>query len=216
MDYKIVFIDEEIEQQEIFARHFKSLCDSAIVSCEFPLQTVDEMQEKIWSLHPDAIVTDFRLNEIREEINYVVTYDGIDLLNEIRAQREGFPCFVITSFDDQAVDVSADVNLVYDKSLLLSSRENETMPFALRVTRQIDKYRTKIENARQELAELISNYKPETVDLQYERRIIELDGFLEKALGAENPIPSGLKQLSNLNRLNKLIGKVDELLAKVQ
>ena len=72
MSYKIVFIDEEIDQQEIFAKHFKSLCPGVILSCEFPLQTVEEMIDKIWSLCPDAIVPDFRLNEIREGIDYVV------------------------------------------------------------------------------------------------------------------------------------------------
>ena len=215
MSYKIVFVDEEIDQQEMLAKHFKSLCPEAIISCEFPLQTVKQMLDKIWSLCPDAIVTDFRLNEIRDGINYVVKYNGIELLNAVRAQREAFPCFVITSFDDQAVNVSNDVNLVYDKSLLLSSLENEKVTFASRVIQQVEKYRSRLEDAQHELAELIQNHKSDEVDVHREQRIIELDTFLEKALGAQNSVPSGLKQLSNLNRLNKLINKVDELLARV-
>ena len=216
MSYKIVFVDEEIDQQEMLARHFKSLCPEVILCCEFPLQTIEEMIDKIWSLCPDAIVTDFRLNEIREGINYVVKYNGIDLLKAIREQREGYPCFVITSFDDQAVNVSDDVNLVYDKSLLLSSSENEKVTFASRVIQQVEKYRSRIESARHELAELIQNHKFDAADVHDEQRIIELDTFLEKAFGAQDFVPRGLKQLSNLDRLNKLINKVDELLERVR
>ena len=216
MSYKIVFIDEEIDQQEMFVRHFKSMCPESILMCEFPLKTVEEMRDRIWSLCPDAIVTDFRLSEIRSGVNYTVKYNGIDLLKAIREQREDFPCFVITSFDDQAVDVSDDVNLVYDKSRLDTRGENEKVTFAARVTQQIDKYRFRVENARIELKGLIDKRLSGDANVYNERRIIELDTFLEKALGAQSSVPPELKTLSNLDRLNKLLKKVDELLKRIQ
>lgn len=215
MSYKIVFVDEEIDQQEIFTKHFKSLYPGAIISCEFPLQTVEEMLDQIWSLSPDAIVTDFQLSEIRLNVKYTVKYNGIDLLRAIRAQREDFPCFVITSFDDQAVNVSDDVNLVYGKSQLDTTVENEKVTFAARVIQQIDKYHSRIDAAKRELSGLINRRKSGDADVREEERIIELDTFLEKALGAENLVPPELKCLSNLKRLNNLIEKVDELLARV-
>ena len=94
--------------------------------------------------------------------------------------------------------------------------ENEKVTFASRVIQQVEKYRSRMENARRELAELIQSHKSDAVDVYDEQRIIELDTFLEKALGAQNSVPSGLKQLSNLDRLNKLIDKVDELLERVR
>lgn len=216
MSYKIVFIDEEIDQQEIFAKHFKVFCPGAVISCEFPQQTVEEMLDKIWSLSPDAIVTDFRLSEIRIGIRYTVKYNGIDLVRAIREQREDFPCFVITSFDDQAVNVSDDVNLVYDKSKLDIAVENEKVTFAARVVQQIDKYRSRIENARRELRGLIDKRISGDANVYDEQRIIELDTFLEKAFGAQNSVPSELKTLSNLDRLNRLLNKVDELLERMR
>ena len=48
-----------------------------------------------------------------------------------------------------------------------------------------------------------------------EERIIELDSFLEKSLDSYGSIPEQLKKLSNLDRLNTLISKVDELLKKI-
>ena len=215
MSYKIVFIDEEIDQQEIVAKHF-ALCPGTILRCEFPLQTVEEMLDKIWSLCPDAIVTDFQLSEIRTNVKYTVKYNGIDLLNAIRAERENFPCFVITSFDDQAVNVSDDVNLVYDKSQLYNTDENEKVTFAARVTQQIDKYRSRVKKAKLELKELVDKRLSGNANVYDEQRIIELDTFLERILGAQSCVPPELKSLSNLDRLNKLINKVDELLKKIR
>ena len=215
MSYKIVFIDEELDQQEILTKHFKSLFPNAIIRCEFPLPTVEQMIDKIWSFCPDAIVTDFRLSEIREGVNYTVMYNGIDLLNTVRAQRNDFPCFVITSFDDQAVNFSEDVNLVYDKIQLLTSRENEKVPFASRVIQQIDKYRARLKSAELELLSLLAKRKTGEVNVYEEDRIIELDTILERALSVQDSVPKELKKFTNLDRLNKLIDKVDELLNRI-
>lgn len=50
---------------------------------------------------------------------------------------------------------------------------------------------------------------------QDEERIVELDSFLEKTYGKEDSVPSGLKQMSNLERLNSLIEKVDCLIDRL-
>lgn len=215
MNYKILFIDEESEQQDKFMDYFESACPEAVTCCELPLPSIDDMLEKIWSLHPDAVVTDFRLNEIKEDIRYTVKYNGMELLKAIRRQREDFPCFVITSFADEAVSDSDDVNLVYEKGQLKTTSDNAKVTFAARVIQQIEKYRSRIDNAKRELSGLLNKRMSGDANVRDEERIIELDTFLEKALGAENLVPPELKCLSNLKRLNKLIEKVDEILSKV-
>ena len=50
---------------------------------------------------------------------------------------------------------------------------------------------------------------------QDEERIVELDTFLEKTYGNEDSVPAGLKQMSNLEKLNTLIEKVDYLINKM-
>jgi hypothetical protein len=180
------------------------------------LATVDEMLQRIEELSPDAVVTDFRLNEIRIDIHYNVKYNGIDLINAIREQREGFPCFVITSFDDEAVNGSDDVNMVYIKDILRPAADKAKVTFAERITRQVDKYRSRIGNARQELSVLIEKRYNGNANICDEERIIELDSFLEKSLDSYDSIPEQLKKLSNLDRLNTLINKVDNLLKKME
>ena len=46
--------------------------------------------------------------------------------------------------------------------------------------------------------------------------MIELDSFLEGSLGKKTQVPDGMKELSNMNRLNELIGKANEILAKLE
>lgn len=216
MDYKILFIDEESTQQDQFLDYFEQVCPEIVPKCEFPLSTLDKMLQRIEELCVDAVVTDFRLNEIRTDIHYNVNYDGVELINAIRKQRDGFPCFVITSHDDEAVNGTDDVNMVYIKDILRPDVDKAKVTFAERITRQVDKYRSRIGNAKQELSALMDKRYSGNANVYDEERIIKLDSFLEKSLDSYDSIPEELKELSNLERLNTLIGKVDELLKKFE
>ncbi len=216
MDYKILFIDEESTQHDQFLDYFEQVCPEIVPKCEFPLSTIGEMLQRIEELCVDAVVTDFRLNEMRTDIHYNVNYDGVELINAIRKQRDGFPCFVITSHDDEAVNGTDDVNMVYIKDILKPDADKAKVTFAERVTRQVDKYRSRIGNARQELSALIEKRYSGKANVHDEERIIKLDSFLEKSLDSYDSIPDELKELSNLERLNTLIGKVDDLLKKFE
>lgn len=216
MDYKILFIDEESTQHDQFLDYFEKVCPEIVPKCEFPLPSVDEMLQLIEDFRPDAVVTDFRLNEMRVDIHYNVKYDGVELINAIREQRDGFPCFVITSHDDEAVNGTDDVNIVYIKDILRPFADKAKVSFAERILRQVDKYRSRIGNARQEISTLIDKRYSGYANVHDEERIIELDSFLEKTLDSYDSIPEQLKELSNLERLNTLIGKVDDLLKKIE
>ena len=216
MIYKILFIDEESTQHDQFLDYFEQVCPEIVPKCEFPLSTIGEMLQRIEELCVDAVVTDFRLNEMRTDIHYNVNYDGVELINAIRKQRDGFPCFVITSHDDEAVNGTDDVNMVYIKDILKPDADKAKVTFAERVTRQVDKYRSRIGNARQELSALIEKRYSGKANVHDEERIIKLDSFLEKSLDSYDSIPDELKELSNLERLNTLIGKVDDLLKKFE
>ena len=216
MDYRVLFIDEENSQQEHFVDYFESVYNDVTPMCMLPSATLEEMLEKINDYCPDAVIADFRHKEYQTGVKYNVSYTGIELINAIRKEREGFPCFVITSFEDDAVNDTDDVNLVYIKSILKLGDESAKVPFATRVINQIDKYKVKIANARQELMNLIAKRNNGEANVRDEEYIIELDSFLEKSFGAHDSIPTNLKQLSNLKKLNSLIDKVDALLGKLE
>lgn len=217
--YKILFIDEEkstLEDFEEFVEEFPSKVE-LVPFTSFPYATLDEMIEYIIMMAPDALVVDFRLNEMKNDIKYNVPYNGVDLVQEFQSIRNDFPCFVLTALDDEAINQSEDVNIVYIKNILYNKEEgNAKAKFLDRVLGQIEHYKSRIENAKIELAKLVSIRQSGQADIDIEKKIIELDDFLEKSIDAQNSIPSEFKTLSNSSRLDSILNKVDELLNKIK
>lgn len=217
--YKILFIDEEKDTLEDFEVYVdKSPLKGQLETITmFPLATLEEMIESIIKISPDAIISDYRLNELKTDIKYNVPYNGVDLVEEFQTIRNYFPGFVLTALDDEAVNNSNDVNIVYVKNILYNKEEgNAKAKFLDRVISQIEHYKNRIEEWKNELASLIEIRKKDSnTDINIENRIIELDGLLEKSVDARNVIPAELKTLTNTNRLDSILSKVDELLNKL-
>ncbi len=217
--YKIIFIDE----QKTDIDDFKDYVDETNsnekfeVIGEFPQEELEEMIQVIFKHNPDAIVTDFMLNEMKDDIKYNVPYNGVQLVQEILTIRESFPCFVMTSFDDNAIKASDDVNLVYIKNILHGSEKAAKVKanFLQRVESQIIHYKIKITNAERELNRLLELRNSNKANIEDEEAIIRLDHFLETSIDKRNAIPEEYKSLSNTKRLTEIISKVDELLKKV-
>lgn len=219
--YKLLFIDEEKEQFEYFLDYVDG-SDAKLkfeIITQLPLKTLNEMIGQIIKINPDAIIVDYWLNEKKSDLesNYNVPYNGVELVEEFQSIRQKFPCFVLTAKDGDAVSTSKDVNIVYTKSLMHneSSETNAKATFTDRVFNQIEHYKSRIENAKSQLSELLEIRIAGKADIDIENKIIELDDFLEKSIDAKNSIPSEFKSLSNSNRLDNILNRVDELLKKI-
>lgn len=217
--YKILFIDEEDDAIDDFKDYADETTTSEqiLVVAEFPQPTLEEMIQTILNINPDAIITDFMLNEKKTSIKYGVEYNGIDLVKSFTSKRDGFPCFVMTSFDDDAVKESDDVNIVYIKEILHSEKSsNVKASFLEKVVSQIAHYRSRIESYENELKALIELRNNGTANIIDENRIIVLDQFLEQSIDRQSSIPMEFKELSNTLRLNEILLKVDNLLSKIK
>ena len=215
MKYKVLFIDEERDQHDDFQEHMEAATDLEVI-CRFPAASLDEMLQIINEIKPDAIVTDFLLNEHREDINYNVGYNGAELVKAFEDIRPLFPCFVLTSYDNQAIHASSDVNLVYVKRVLQSKEESGTVLFYMRVYEQISKYKVSIDQAQKELTTLISKRANGQTTPQEDQKLVDLDSFIEKSLGADSVVPNDMKSTSNIEKLTDLIQKVDILLERLK
>lgn len=217
--YKILFIDEEDDAIDDFKDYADETTTSEqiLIVAEFPQPTLEEMIQTIIKINPDAIITDFMLNEKKTSIKYGVEYNGIDLVKNFTSKRDGFPCFVMTSFDDDAVKESDDVNIVYIKEILHSEKSsNVKASFLEKVVSQIAHYRSRIESCENELKALIELRNNGKANISDENRIIALDQFLEQSIDRQSSIPMEFKELSNTNRLNEILLKVDNLLSKIK
>lgn len=217
--YRIIFVDEQKSDIDDFLDYVdaKNTRESFEVIPEFPLEDLDEMVDLILKQNPDAVITDFMLNEYKEEVKHNVPYNGVQLVQEILSIREGFPCFVMTSFDDDAIKVSNDVNLIYIKNILHGAEKDTKAKanFLERVENQINHYKSKIEESEKKLEELVKLRAEGRAGIREEQDIIELDNFLEMSIDKRNAIPPDYKSLSNTKRLEDILTKVDELLSKV-
>lgn len=217
--YRILFIDEEQETFEHFQDYvdLSTTKDQIEVITQFPFEDIHELIELIYKINPDAIVTDFMLNDIKEDIKYNVPYNGVELMETFLETREDFPFFVLTSFDDLAVNQSDDVNKVYIKNILhnTESESKAKAKFLDRVLNQIDHYKSRINKAEKEILSLLKLRNEGKATLENEKRLIELDTFLEYSIDRKHSIPDEYKTLSNKDKLEEILSKVDDLLNKV-
>ena len=173
--------------------------------------------DQIISLHVDAVVTDHMLNDIKTNIDYNIPYNGVQLVQVFLQERERFPCFILTSFDDKAVDQSTDVNLIYTKGILHDSEKatQAQANFLDRIKNQIIHYRQAIEDSENRLLELIAKKEADGLNAPEEDEMICLDTFIEKSLDKKSILPSTAKAMKESDSISELLKKVDELTKKI-
>ena len=211
--YTILFVDEveeEMRRFELFV-HTHDTNKKFKVVAESPTEDLEGFVEEIITSDIDVIISDYQLNEYKPSI----TYTGIDLINNILMRKENFPCFVMTSHDDEAVATSNDVNLVYIKALM-NKEDNVNITFLERVEKQIENYRSNLEGAQKEFDLLLEKSNGVELTAYEEEKLEELDAFLEKAMNQSSKIPTHLKSKSTLEDLHKLIENTDDLLSKIK
>ncbi len=220
MKYKILFIDEEQETLDDFLDYVEASTQKGSITAvtQLPLGDLTEMLECIIKINPDAFITDFKLNDSRESIDYNVPYNGTELVQAFQSIRESFPCFVMTAFDDLAINESEDVNIVYIKNIIYKDEKESKAraQFLDRVLCQINHHKSKIKDAEDELQKLIELRQTGKADINDEKRLIKLDQFLENSIDKRNSIPEEFKTLSNSDKLGDLISAVDKLLDEIK
>jgi len=218
--YKIIYVDEYKEDIDDFLDYFeeKDTNNKFKIEYLFPETTLDDMYDKIFEKNPDAVISDYMLNEYKSDINYNVPYSGVDLTEKILDIKRNYPCFVLTSYDDQAIKTSQDVNMIYIKDILHGSEEktNAKAIFLDTVENQIIHYKQRIENAENELLELIRKSNQDDLNALEEKKILELDSFIENSTNQPSSLPEHLKSTKNLDELHKMIDSTDKLLDELR
>ena len=226
MTYRVLFIDEEKNAHGTFKRNFlKNNKERFTGSSIYPEASLSNMMEVIFKENPDAVLTDYSLNEYKTAIQHEVEYDGGDLAKEIHARRQGFPVFITTSLGDDAARGGADVKIIYEKygSLKEGERENsepsadrQHLTFADKLYHEIKAYKQFLEESSDEFDSLlIKRISSESgLSIVEEERLIELDGILEDLIDRKSKIPEDLKIPSNAHRLEELLSLAKDILKK--
>lgn len=211
---RLVYIDEQDDQRRTMVR-------AAILSDEFadgevhslqPLPELDDMIEQIDEFRPEAVITDYRLNEYMAGI----TYSGIDLVAALQQRHKGFPCFVTTGFASDAAGEAAstvDINTIYAKSetQVTDTDSENTLPFFKRVRLKVDAYHALLQRLEDEHGALRAKLEASSLSPAETEHLLSIDGELEAMLGAQHSLPPELKRAA-LEPLNEIVGKAEKLL----
>ncbi|MGB4811327.1 MAG: hypothetical protein WBP13_02440 [Methylophilaceae bacterium] len=228
MTYSILFIDEQKSAHREFKREFlDNNKDNFTGSYILPEASLDQMIEVIYKINPDAILTDFSLNEYKTDLKYEVQYDGGDLANEIHARRQGFPVFITTSLGDDAAKEGADVKIIYEKYGSFKDGKNDRnetrsdtqhLTFSNKLYYEIKAYKQFLDDSSSEFDSLLEkrSSSPSGLKLEEEERLIQLDGILEGLMDNQSKIPEDLKTTSNAQKLEELLSLAKKIVSETQ
>lgn len=207
--FKVIYVDEDPEARTDFKLNFvnKESCDLIIVHPEFEL---DDMVEFIIAESPEAVVTDFRLKDKEPQ----VTYDGVDLIKKIKEIKSKLPCFVLTSYEGEAINVALDVNWIHDKEEIHED-ENDRPVFSQKVIQQIHVNRGILERLLSKQQGLFTILQQRDLTEIEERELVELSNEIEMFIFNDIKIPKEIKSYDGLAKLDSLISLSDRLLEEI-
>lgn len=202
--FKITYLDESGEDIRAFQRFASSHFD--VIPLQ-PIPSLEEMLGTIFENGTAALVVDYDLSEEAPAIHY----SGTDIVEGILAQRPDFPVFILTSYDEQALENGDDVNIVYEKKEMY----DKNIKFLQKINTQIVNYNRRLDQKENRILELSKFREERQLTLEEENELIELDSYIEESLSKKESLPNVLKTSSNEEKLISLLTKVDVLLKKV-
>ena len=205
--HKIAYIDEEEDAIIRFQQKTHEVFD---VLPFFPKPDLNAFVDELLNSGAKAFVADFRLNEYRTSVTEQITYTGAELIESILAIRKGYPCIVLTAYDEDATRRMNDVNYVYPKNILNKPPGRVTLPEKLRI--QIEHYQANIENKNRRFYELLEKSETQALSEAEENELLKLDSFLESALNNRKSLSPEKKSRLALGKVEELLNSTNELL----
>jgi len=208
----IVYVDENEDAREDFyidARKSGLFHEVIILA---PEPSLEDMVNELLQIKFEALISDFRLADASP-----ADYDGNQLVEAFLRVRSGFPCFIRTSYDNEALHAADDVNRVYSKEVDADGGLHR--PLFERINLQILRHRRQVSDWSEELEQLLAVDRSSLVAHQIDR-IVELDALLEAQMGADHAVAQTAKKSlldGNLyQRQSELLAATEDLIAEIR
>lgn len=207
----IAYVDEDEDAREDFLIDAdNSNLFREVVVLE-PEARLTNMVEALLALPIDALVSDFRLADASP-----VEYDGGKLVAAFLAARADFPCFIRTSWNNDALHGTDDVNRVYSKE---EGPQDLNRSLFERINLQIAHHRAQFQRWSDELEALLAIDRKMLSGQQIER-IVELDARVEAQLGADHAVSQASRRAifedGLYSRQHELLADTEKLLADIR
>jgi hypothetical protein len=207
--HKVAYVDEERSAINTFQRQVHETLDVL----EFiPKPDLDEFVQELLNSEAEAFVVDFRLNVGRIDVEGPITYNGSELVEKILAVRKGFPCFVLTGYDEDAVQQTTDVNYVYSKDILEPGKQPGNITLAEKIRVQIEHYQANLKKQNERFEALLHKSETQGLTEAEENELLKLDSFLESVLDDRESLAPEKKNEIAVGKIEELINSTQELL----
>lgn len=211
--HKIAYIDESLYELKKFQRRVYEAFD---VQVFLPKGDFESFVDELLNSGAEAFISDFRLNEYRNDVKESIQYTGGKLIETLLSVRHEFPCFVLTSYDSDAIQHMTDVNYVYSKEILATDMGKQGEKFIEKIRVQIEHYNNNINLFSDRLFDLQAQSAERDLTEEEENELLALDTFLENSINRRNAIPPEKKNQLALGRINDLLTSTNELLKLVR
>jgi hypothetical protein len=202
----IAYVDESEDERSNF--HGDAI-DSELFDQIITLHPDDKLEDlvaKLVELRIDALISDFNLSDAGPK-----TYTGAEVVEAFLRVRNDFPCFIMTSYAEDAMISSSDVNRVYskDRQKEQSTRRN----LFKRISYQVDHHRARLEEWEAEF-DALAAIAPDALTAPQADRLLHLDSLLEAHFSADQAVAGSIKR--QLLDRNGLFEKRDELIGETE
>ena len=139
-------------------KNFKDEFEVHIVEVEQFPKVVSGIWQTIVNTEADAVIVDYRLNE-----SGVLAYTGESVLREIRKHNLHLPVFMVTSYEDNAIQECDEVQIIRGKNVLNTSENLSKFKHLIKAA--VERYQSKeaeSEAVVQELSRKIDKGEPLT------------------------------------------------------
>lgn len=203
---RIIYVDEDPEDIMYFQDFTEGVFELEAIQVVNDTELADLVDE-ILDSPPDALVTDFMLNE-----KATVGFNGQGLIEALQKRNKHIPCFLLTSHAPDAIEATHDARLVQTKGVMLGGDDLRSL-FISQIAKVIKDHKAEVSSAEEELSALLE-VPTNVLNAEQRQRIVYLDTYLEEHGLASDVLPGELKSDRSVELLVELISQVDVLLRK--
>lgn len=202
LQYRIGYIDEDINQVKLYARKLREFGFEVIGYDFHKGMTLDELMKQVFSSEIDLLMIDFRLNE-----SNIIPFNGDAVEREIYDKKPLFPHIILTNKADQAEPDVDDLKIIFDKEIVFPADNGDspqTKRFIETLIKSIEQYKRHIDKHKQIISELLEkeqngplSAEEKNLLLSTQRELLSLDKMII------SEIPESLKSIDSLDKVSK-------------
>jgi hypothetical protein len=205
--FRIGYVDDDIDDIDVFCRFAKN-CFEVETLQPTRKSKIDDIVEWVKDSKISAIIVDYDLKE-KDSVGFF----GNQVVEKVQEEFLNFPSFILTSYEDKAVNGTKDSDLIFDKYFATKKDDDKAEILKKRIRNKITSYKDTLKSAEKEYSDLV---KKKNMTLRQEDRLLELDSFIEKSKGTKGHISEILKTNNNCKKLGALIKKADMIIAEIK